>query len=71
MWLTFRKDKINFKIIVIYSLFILMPILIACGSSESDGDSGKRQFLSVGTAPPGGAFFPVGSAISSTWKGKK
>lgn len=33
--------------------------LSSCGS-ESDG----RRFLSVGTAPPGGAFFVVGGAIA-------
>ena len=34
-----------------------------CGSSE-ESDKTERQFLSIGTAPPGGAFFPVGSAIA-------
>ena len=36
------------------------------GKNQQQGESGsgKRQFLSVGTAPPGGAFFVVGSAIA-------
>jgi len=44
---------------------ILLAFIIASGCSSS-GDSAKteRQFLSIGTAPPGGAFFPVGSAIA-------
>lgn len=47
----------------------LLPVLaaacalaIGCGGG---GDSGPRQrFLSLGTAPPGGAFFVVGGAIA-------
>lgn len=37
-----------------------------CGSGDGDASSGsatKRQFINVGTAPTGGAFFTVGSAI--------
>ncbi|MCB0276453.1 MAG: TAXI family TRAP transporter solute-binding subunit [Calditrichaeota bacterium] len=41
----------------------MFAIFIAgCGSGEKTGD-GKR-FLSIGTAPPGGAFFVVGGAIA-------
>jgi len=39
-----------------------------CGSGGSDSDQGKasigRTFLSIGTAPQGGAFYPVGGAIA-------
>ena len=49
------------------SLLISLTVLslaIACGGGEP-GDSGpSRQFLSMGTAPPGGAFFVVGSALA-------
>ena len=40
--------------------------LVGCGGGEETGDqaSTERRFLSVGTAPPGGAFFPVGGAIA-------
>ena len=31
---------------------------------QDTSDKNERQFLSVGTAPPGGAFFVVGSAIA-------
>jgi TRAP transporter TAXI family solute receptor len=37
-----------------------MLLLAACGPG---GDGSSPQFLSLGTAPPGGAFFPVGGAI--------
>lgn len=36
-------------------------IVSACSSDE---DGNARRFLSVGTAPPGGAFFVVGGAIA-------
>lgn len=34
------------------------------GGSEADGRPAERRFLSLGTAPPGGAFFVVGSALA-------
>jgi hypothetical protein len=40
---------------------VLAMAVASCG-----GDSGERRFLSVGTAPPGGAFFVVGGAIAQT-----
>ena len=37
----------------------------ACGGGGGAEDAGPaRQFLSLGTAPPGGAFFVVGSALA-------
>jgi TRAP transporter TAXI family solute receptor len=33
------------------------------GGDSTPGDASSRQFLSLGTAPPGGAFFIVGGAI--------
>ena len=43
-------------------------ILFGCGKASEEGtgkpSGGGRQFLSIGTAPPGGAFFVVGSAIA-------
>ena len=40
--------------------------LAGCGGGGETGEETKpeRRFLSVGTAPPGGAFFPVGGAIA-------
>lgn len=48
---------------------VLLPfsLLLGCNSDSSDpsggGGSGKRQFISMGTAPVGGAFPVVGGAI--------
>lgn len=52
------NDTPNLKIFMSCLIFLFLLNLIACGSSE------KRQFLSVGAAPPGGAFFVVGGAIA-------
>ena len=40
------------------SLVVLAPLLLlgSCGG-------GEREFIAVGTAPIGGAFYTVGSAI--------
>lgn len=47
---------------------VIFVILISCGKSDKQADqsqnSSKPKFLSIGTAPPGGAFFVVGSAIA-------
>ncbi len=37
--------------------------LAGCGGSEDAGPAARR-FLSIGTAPPGGAFFVVGGALA-------
>ncbi len=49
---------------------LLIPVLLCAGCSRSSSDgsaagdaSGKRQFISMGTAPVGGAFPIVGQAI--------
>ncbi len=43
-----------------------VTLAAACGGGAGDADDSapSRQFLSVGTAPPGGAFFVVGSALA-------
>lgn len=43
------------------SIFV-SSLLLNCAGGPSDG-SGERRFLSIGTAPPGGAFFVVGGAL--------
>jgi len=48
----------RFTIVLIGFIFLLT----GCGS---EGSSDKRQFLSIGTAPTGGAFFVVGNAIAA------
>lgn len=39
---------------------MLLTVSLACGG----GGGGERTFINVGTAPPGGAFFVVGTAIT-------
>ena len=45
---------------------LLLLSLTGCGSGDdapAGGEPPARKFLSIGTAPPGGAFFVVGGAI--------
>lgn len=50
----------------------LLGVLSGCSDKSNSGDeqqatagnASERRFLSIGTAPPGGAFFVVGSAIA-------
>lgn len=48
---------------IFFAAFLTAFFLQACGSGDNGG-SAERKFISVGTAPPGGAFFVVGGAIS-------
>lgn len=48
----------------------VLLVFTSCNSSdqpagEGASSSGKRQFITLGTAPPAGAFNPVGSAIAT------
>ena len=46
-------------------VLVLAGLSAACGGGGGNGDGAPaRQFLSMGTAPPGGAFFVVGSALA-------
>ena len=58
--MNFRKKtkRINLTCLVIIGLIASLGLIISNASAQ------KRQFLSVGTAPPGGAFFVVGGAIA-------
>ena len=59
----------------------LLPILLCvgvllagCNSNGTSGDGsggGGRQFVTVGTAPEGGAFAPVGNAIANVVEANK
>jgi TRAP transporter TAXI family solute receptor len=48
------------------SLLFVLALTVACGGGDAGdaGDAPQRQLLSMGTAPPGGAFFVVGSALA-------
>ena len=41
---------------------LFIGLLVGCGG-EPGAEAPERRFLSLGTAPPGGAFFIVGSAL--------
>ncbi len=48
---------------------VIGALVVSCGEGSDNGESGddgvpSRVFLSLGTAPPGGAFFVVGSALA-------
>ena len=58
MNLTKKSKRINWNYLVIIGLIVLLSFATSNASAQ------KRQFLSVGTAPPGGAFFVVGGAIA-------
>ncbi len=49
-----------------YTLGLASSVLLSCGQDGTapPGKVSGRQFLSIGTAPPGGAFFVVGGALS-------
>ena len=49
----YRKVE-RFNLTRLGIIFVLLLVMTSIGY-------GKRQFLSVGTAPPGGAFFVVGN----------
>ena len=47
------------------ALVVGAAVLSSCAPSDREADTTPdRQFLSIGTAPPGGAFFVVGGALS-------
>lgn len=58
--MNFRKKskRINLICLVIIGLIVSLSFAIPNTNAQ------KRKFLSVGTAPPGGAFFVVGGAIA-------
>ncbi|MGI9518235.1 MAG: TAXI family TRAP transporter solute-binding subunit [Pirellulaceae bacterium] len=49
---------------------LAIGLLISTGCTPRDqsggGKSGKRQFVDIGTSPPGGVFNPVGSSVAET-----
>lgn len=53
-----------YRIASVLLLFTCLTASACGGGATSDGvDSSAPRFLSMGTAPPGGAFFPVGGAL--------
>lgn len=58
MNLTKTSKRINWTCLVIIGLIVSLSF------TTPNANGQKRKFLSVGTAPPGGAFFVVGGAIA-------
>ncbi len=47
-----------------WNYLVIVGLIVSLSFAASNASAQKRQFLSVGTAPPGGAFFVVGGAIA-------
>ena len=58
MNLTKKTKRTDRTCLVVIGLIVLLSFTTSNASAQ------KRKFLSVGTAPPGGAFFVVGGAIA-------
>jgi TRAP transporter TAXI family solute receptor len=57
-----RKGKTGFAAL---GLALVIAASVGCGDREAVEDaSAARRFVSIGTAPPGGAFFVVGGALA-------
>lgn len=60
----------RFPVLIVCLISLLL--FAACGQQGTDAgatsknEKPQRRFLSIGTAPPGGAFFVVGGAIAQT-----
>jgi uncharacterized protein len=55
-----------FKVFLPWGTLAVLAGLVACGGGGTGAD---RRFVSLGTAPPGGAFFVVGSALGEVLAG--
>ena len=58
--MNFRKKSKRIK----WNHLVIIGLIVSLSFAASNASAQKRQFLSVGTAPPGGAFFVVGGAIA-------
>lgn len=61
----------TFRMLRLLPAFLLLAIPGCGGGGDGGGGGGKLQFLSMGTAPVGGAFQPVGNALSETLNNNK
>ncbi len=68
--------KNNFPLVSVCALAAVALVAGFSGCGDGDDENGEKKpvstpFLSLGTAPIGGAFHPVGVAISETLNGNK
>lgn len=54
------RIAIVFRPLVVFLIVLATALVGGCNRGQ---EGGKRQFISVGTAPVGGAFYTVGSAV--------
>ena len=52
---------------VLVALFCLAAVACGGGTTSEIDDTAAPRFLSMGTAPPGGAFFVVGGALAEVF----
>ena len=67
-----RRVRFANRIGILTLVTLTSTAFLGCSPSNTAGTAtGSRQFVTVGTAPEGGAFAPVGNAISSVVEGNK
>ncbi len=58
---TSAKSLMRLLAVATLALSVITTSIVGCG-----GEGGRLEFISLGTAPPGGAFQPMGNAIAET-----
>ena len=73
-----RQNKTRFRCQFMLATIALMALAINVGcdskggnAAGNGGETGGRKFVTVGTAPAGGAFAPVGNAIANVVEANK
>ncbi|MCY4075934.1 MAG: TAXI family TRAP transporter solute-binding subunit [Acidobacteria bacterium] len=59
-----RRSNLRWPAGVVFAAVCVAVAACGGGGGEAGDAAPSRQFLSMGTAPPGGAFFVVGSALA-------
>lgn len=52
------------SVLLLFTVVGALLLLASCSSEQGEQAGAQREFLSIGTAPPGGAFFVVGGALA-------
>ncbi len=69
--MTLQVNKLSPVVMLCSAILIMGTALLisagtlGCNSGSGGGKSGGRQFITIGTAPPAGAFAPVGNAVAT------
>ena len=62
-----RKTKTLLITTLIIGLLLSVTPLFAEGKQEGQGQSGEKQFITIGTASPAGAYYPLGVKMADIW----